>query len=407
MLNYPSKKESVMSSIKQPVIISAVRTPVGKFLGALKGFKATELGAIVVREAVKRAGVKPEEVDEVIMGCVIQAGLGQNPARQAALYGGLPNTVSAVTVNKVCGSGLKAIMMAAQGVALGDTDIVVAGGMESMSNAPYLLPKVREGYRLGHGKMLDSVIQDGLWCAFDDQHMGCTGELVAERFDVSRAEQDEYALNSHRKAAAAIKAGNFKEEIVPVEIPQKKGPPVVFDSDETVREDTALEALAKLKPAFKKDGGTVTAGNAPGVNDGASALVVTSSDRARELGVEPMARIVAQATSGIEPALVMMAPVEAIRKVLRKAGWSLSEVDLIELNEAFAVQAVAIIKELDLDPQKVNVNGGAVALGHAIGQSGSRLLTTMLYEMKRRDVHRGLAALCLGGGNAVAVAVER
>ena len=395
-----------MSSIKEAVIISAVRTPVGKFLGALKSFKATDLGAIVVREAVKRAGVKPEDVDEVIMGCVIQAGLGQNPARQAALHGGLPDKVSAVTVNKVCGSGLKAVMMAAQGVQLGDTEIVVAGGMESMSNAPYLLPKAREGYRLGHGKILDSVIQDGLWCAFDDQHMGCTGELVAERFDVSRAEQDEYALNSHRKASAAIKSGRFKEEIVPVEIPQKKGASVVFDTDEPVREDTSIESLAKLKPAFKESG-TVTAGISPGVNDGASAVVVTSADRAMTFGIEPMARIVAQATSGVEPKLVMMAPVEAIRKLLKKTGWSLADVDLIELNEAFAVQAVAIMRQLDLDPEKVNVNGGAVALGHAIGQSGSRLLTTMLYEMKRRDAHRGIAALCLGGGNAVAMAVER
>jgi acetyl-CoA C-acetyltransferase len=395
-----------MSAIKQAVIISAVRTPVGKFLGALKGFTATELGAIVVREAVKRAGVSPEDVDEVIMGCVIQAGLGQNPARQAALYGGLPNTVSAVTVNKVCGSGLKAIMMAAQGVQLGDTEIVVAGGMESMSNAPYLMPKAREGYRLGNGTLVDSVINDGLWCAFDDQHMGCTGEVVSERFHVSREEQDEYALNSHRKASTAIKAGKFRDEIVPIEIKQRKGPPVVFDTDEPVREDTSLESLGKLKPAFKEDG-TVTAGNAPGVNDGASAVVVTSADRAQSLGIEPMARIVGQATSGIEPKLVMMAPVEAIKKLLVKTGWSLDEVDLIELNEAFAVQAVAITRELSLDPEKINVNGGAVALGHAIGQSGSRILTTMLYELKRRGAHRGIAALCLGGGNAVAMAVER
>ena len=395
-----------MSSINEAVIISAVRTPVGKFLGALKNFKATELGAIAVREAVKRAGVNPEDVDEVIMGCVIQAGLGQNPARQAALKGGLPNTVSAVTVNKVCGSGLKAVMMAAQGVQLGDTEIVVAGGMESMSNAPYLLPKAREGYRLGHGTITDSVIQDGLWCAFDDQHMGCTGEVVSERYNVPRTEQDEYALNSHRKAAAAIKSGHFKDEIVPVEIPQKKGAVTVFDTDEPVREDSTIEALAKLKPAFKTDG-TVTAGNAPGMNDGASALVVTSSERAKALGVEPLGRIVAQATSGTEPKLVMMAPVEAIKKLLKKTGWSLNDVDLIELNEAFSVQAVAITRELNLDPEKVNVNGGAVALGHAIGQSGSRILTTMLYELKRRDAHRGIAALCLGGGNAVAMAVER
>ncbi len=395
-----------MSEIKEAVIISAVRTPVGKFLGALKGFKATELGAIVVREAVKRASVKPEDVDEVIMGCVIQAGLGQNPARQAALHGGLPDTVSAVTVNKVCGSGLKAIMMAAQGIQLGDTEIVVAGGMESMSNAPYLLPKAREGYRLGSGTLVDTVINDGLWCAFDDQHMGCTGEVVAERFHVSREEQDEYSLNSHRKASEAIKSGRFRDEIVPVEIKQRKGPPLIFDTDEPVREDTSLESLAQLKPAFK-EGGTVTAGNAPGVNDGASAVVVTSSERAKSLGVEPLARIVGQATSGVEPKLVMMAPVEAIKKLLKKTGWSMNDVDLIELNEAFAVQAVAITRELNLDPEKINVNGGAVALGHAIGQSGSRILTTMLYEMRRRDVHRGIAALCLGGGNAVALAVER
>jgi acetyl-CoA C-acetyltransferase len=395
-----------MSEIKQAVIISAVRTPVGKFLGTLKSFKTTELGAIVVREAVERAGVSPEDVDEVIMGCVIQAGLGQNPARQAALHGGLPNSVAAVTVNKVCGSGLKAIMMAAQGVQLGDTEIVVAGGMESMSNAPYLLPKAREGYRLGNGTLVDTVINDGLWCAFDDQHMGCTGEVVSERFHVTREEQDEYALNSHRKASAAIKAGKFRDEIVPIEIKQRKGPPEIFDTDEPVREDTSLESLGKLKPAFKEDG-TVTAGNAPGVNDGASAVVVTSAERAKSLGVEPLARIVGQATSGVEPKLVMMAPVEAIRKLLIKTGWSLDDVDLIELNEAFAVQAVAITRELKLDPEKINVNGGAVALGHAIGQSGSRILTTMLYEMKRRGAHRGIAALCLGGGNAVAMAVER
>jgi acetyl-CoA C-acetyltransferase len=396
-----------MAERKEAVIVSAVRTPTGKFQGALKDFKATQLGALVVREAVRRAGVAPEEVDEVIMGCVIQAGLGQNPARQAALGGGIPFGVSAVTINKVCGSGLKSVMMAAQGVQLGDSEIVVAGGMESMSNAPYLLPKAREGYRMGDGQLVDSMIHDGLWCAFENYHMGNTGEVVAERYGVTREDQDAYAYNSHRKAVAAIKAGKFKDEILPVEIPQRKGDPVIFDTDEPVREDTSVEALAKLKPAFRKEGGTVTAGNAPGVNDGASALVVTSEERARALGVEPLARIAAQATSGIQPELVMMAPVEAIRKVLRKAGWSLNEVDLIELNEAFAVQAVAIIRELGLDPEKVNVNGGAVALGHAIGQSGSRLLTTMLYEMKRRDARRGLAALCLGGGNAVALAVER
>jgi acetyl-CoA C-acetyltransferase len=395
-----------MSELNEAVIISAARTPVGKFLGSLKGFSAPQLGAIAVRESVKRAGVKPEDVDEVIMGCVIQAGLGQNPARQAALNGGLPNTVSAVTVNKVCGSGLKAVMMAAQGVRLGDVEMVVAGGMESMSNAPYLIPKAREGYRLGNGELVDAMIKDGLWCAFENYHMGCTGEVVADEYRIGRSEQDEFATNSHRKAAAAIKAGKFKDEIVAVEIPQKKGAAVVFDTDETVREDTSTEGLGKLKPAFKQEG-TVTAGNAPGVNDGASAVVVTSLRRARDLGVEPMARIVGQATAGVEPRLVMMAPVEAVRKLFKKTGWSASEVDLFELNEAFAVAAIAVTRELGLDPERVNVNGGAVALGHAIGQSGSRLLTTVLYELKRRDAHRAVVALCLGGGNAVAMAIER
>jgi acetyl-CoA C-acetyltransferase len=395
-----------MPELNEAVIISAARTPVGKFLGSLKGFTAPELGSIVVRESVKRAGIKPEDVDEVIMGCVIQAGLGQNPARQAALNGGIPSTVAAVTVNKVCGSGLKAVMMAAQGVQLGDSEMVVAGGMESMSNAPYLIPKAREGYRLGNGELIDSMIHDGLWCAFENYHMGCTGEVVADEYKIGRSEQDEFATNSHRKAAAAIKAGKFKDEIVPVEIKQKKGAALIFDTDETVREDTTVEVLGKLKPAFKSEG-TVTAGNAPSVNDGASAVVVTSLRRARELGVEPMAKIVAQAVSGVEPRLVMMAPVEAIRKLLKKTGWSGSEVDLIELNEAFSVAALAVTRELGLDPEKVNVNGGAVALGHAIGQSGSRLLTTMLYELKRRDARRGIVALCLGGGNAVAMAVER
>jgi acetyl-CoA C-acetyltransferase len=395
-----------MPELNEAVIISAARTPVGKFLGSLKGFKATDLGAIVVRESVKRAGIKPEDVDEVIMGCVIQAGLGQNPARQAALNGGLPSTVAAVTVNKVCGSGLKAVMMAAQGIQLGDSEMVVAGGMESMSNAPYLIPKAREGYRLGNGELIDSMINDGLWCAFENYHMGCTGEVVADEYSISRSQQDEFAVGSHRKAAAAIKAGKFKDEIVPVEIPQKKGAAIVFDTDETVREDTSVEGLAKLKPAFKSEG-TVTAGNAPSVNDGASAVVVTSLRRARELGVEPMARIVAQAVSGVDPRLVMMAPVEAVRKLFKKTGWSPSEVDLVELNEAFSVAALAVTRELGLDPEKVNVNGGAVALGHAIGQSGSRLLTSILYELKRRDAKRGIVSLCLGGGNAVAIAIER
>jgi acetyl-CoA C-acetyltransferase len=395
-----------MPELNEAVIISAARTPVGKFLGALKSFSATQLGSIVVRESVKRAGIKPDDVDEVIMGCVIQAGLGQNPARQAALNGGLAPTVSAVTVNKVCGSGLKAVMMAAQAIQLGDSEMVVAGGMESMSNAPYLIPKAREGYRLGNGELIDAMINDGLWCAFENYHMGCTGEVVADEYAVSRSQQDEFAVSSHRKAAAAIKAGKFKDEIVAVEIPQKKGPALIFDTDETVREDTSVEGLGKLKPAFKKEG-TVTAGNAPGVNDGASALVVTSLRRAREIGAEPMARIVAQATAGVEPRMVMMAPVEAVQKLFKKTGWSPSEVDLVELNEAFSVAALAVTRELGLDPEKVNVNGGAVALGHAIGQSGSRLLTTLLYELKRRDARRGIVSLCLGGGNAVAMAIER
>ncbi|MCP9493560.1 MAG: acetyl-CoA C-acetyltransferase [Pyrinomonadaceae bacterium MAG19_C2-C3] len=395
-----------MSEQAEAVIISAVRTPTGKFQGTLKDFKATELGAMVVREAIRRAGIEPEKVDEVIMGCVVQAGTGQNPARQAALKAGIPFGVSALTINKVCGSGLKAVMLAANEIKLGEATFVVAGGMESMSNAPYLLTGAREGYRMGDQKVVDSMVHDGLWCAFENFHMGNTGEIVADKYTVSREEQDEYAANSHRKAAEAIKAGRFKDEILAVEIKQKKGDPIIFDTDETVRGETTKEVLAKLKPAFKAEG-TVTAGNAPPVNDGASALVVTSLAQARELGIEPMARIVAQATSGLEPRMLMMAPVDAMKKTLAKAGWTFDEVDLIEINEAFSVQAVAIIRELKLNPEIVNVNGGAVALGHAIGQSGSRVLTTMLHEMKRRNVRRGLAALCLGGGNAVAMAVER
>jgi acetyl-CoA C-acetyltransferase len=395
-----------MANVRDAVIISAVRTPTGKFLGALKDFSATDLGAMVVRESVKRAQVSPEAVDEVIMGCVVQAGLGQNPARQAALRGGLSNRVAALTVNKVCGSGLKSVMLAAQGVMLGDIEIAVAGGMESMSNAPYLLTKAREGYRMGNGTLVDAMINDGLWCAFDNWHMGNTGEVVAEKYKITRGEQDEYAYHSHRKAAAAIRAGKFKDEILPIEIPQKKGAPVIFDTDEPVREDTTIETLSRLKPAFKSEG-TVTAGNAPPVNDGASALVVTSLDKAREIGVEPMARVVSYAASGVEPKMLMMAPMYAIQTVLKKAGWALSEVDLFEINEAFSVQLVAIMRELGLDPAKVNVNGGAVALGHAIGSSGSRVLTSLLYEMRRSGARRGVAALCLGGGNAVAMAVER
>jgi acetyl-CoA C-acetyltransferase len=388
------------------VILSGARTPIGKLLGVLKDFSAVDLGVIAARAAIERAGVDPASVEEVIMGNVVQAGNGQNPARQVALRAGIPDAVSALTINKVCGSGLKAVMLAANAIKVGEIEMAVAGGMESMTGAPYLLKGARQGYRLGNGELVDSMINDGLWCAFDDWHMGCTGEVVAARYNVSRREQDEYALNSHRKAVAAIKEGRFDDEIVPIEIPQKKGQPLLIRTDEGPREDTSLEALAKLKPAFKGEG-TVTAGNAPGVNDGAAALVVASEETARRSGHKPVARIVAQASSGVEPKMVMMAPVIAIRKTLERAGWDLAEVDLIELNEAFSVQAVAITRELGIDPARLNVNGGAVALGHPIGASGARLLVTLLYEMRRRDARRGLAALCLGGGNAVALAVEK
>jgi acetyl-CoA C-acetyltransferase len=388
------------------IILSAARTPVGKLLGVLKDFTAVDLGVIAARAAIERAGIDPNLVDEVIMGNVVQAGNGQNPARQVALRAGIPDSVAALTINKVCGSGLKAVMLAANGISVGEIEVAVAGGMESMTNAPYLLKGARQGYRLGNGDLIDSVIHDGLWCAFDDWHMGCTGEVVAERYNVSRDEQDRYALRSHEKALAAIEEGRFDQEIVPIEIPRKKGQPVIVKTDEGPREDTSLEALGRLKPAFK-EGGTVTAGNAPGVNDGAAALVIASADVARKLGRQPIARIVAQATSGVEPKLVMMAPVAAIQKTLKRAGWDLAEVDLVELNEAFSVQAVAITRELGIDPAKLNVNGGAVALGHPIGASGARILVTLLHEMLRRGVRRGIAALCLGGGNAVAMAVER
>ncbi|HKY04029.1 MAG TPA: acetyl-CoA C-acetyltransferase [Blastocatellia bacterium] len=389
------------------VILSGARTPIGKLLGQLKYFSAVDLGVIAARAAIERAGIEPDIVNEVIMGNVVQAGNGQNPARQVALRSGIPNAVSALTINKVCGSGLKAVMLAANSIKVGEIDVAVAGGMESMTNAPYLLKGARQGYRLGNGEMLDSMIHDGLWCAFDNWHMGNTGEVVAERFSVTRDEQDQYALNSHRKAIAAMKEGRFDKEIVPVEIPQKKGSPLVIKTDEGPREDTSAEALGKLKPAFKREGGTVTAGNAPGVNDGAAALVVTSEQAAARLGRKPLAKIVAQASSGVEPRLVMMAPVTAIRLTLERAGWDLADVDLIELNEAFSVQAVAITRELRIDPERLNVNGGAVALGHPIGASGARILVTLLHEMERREARRGLAALCLGGGNAVAMAVER
>ncbi len=396
--------------MRQPVIISATRTPIGKFQGALKSLTAPQLGSIAVRAAVERAGLDPSQIDEVIMGCVLQAGLGQNPARQSALGAGIPDKVAAFTVNKVCGSGLKAVMLAAQSIALegslGDNEIIVAGGMESMSNAPYLLPKAREGFRLGNGEVVDSMVHDGLWCAFDQWHMGETGEVIAEKFKITRQQQDEYALASQRKAVAAIKAGRFKDEITPVEIPQRKGAAIIFDTDEGPRDDSSLEIMTKLKPAFRSSG-TVTAGNASTISDGAAACVVTSMEMASKLGRAPLVRIVAQATSGVEPKMVMMAPVEAVRKVVARTGWDMKSVDLFELNEAFSSQSVALIRELGLDPEKVNVNGGAVALGHPIGASGARVLVTLIHELIKREAERGVASLCLGGGNAVAMAVER
>ncbi len=404
--NGPDPTDARPTIMREAVIISAVRTATGKFLGSLKDFTAPQLGAIAVREAVRRAGIDPALVDECIMGNVVAAGEGQNPARQAALHGGLQDHVAAMTINKVCGSGLKAVMLAAQGIATGDIDVAVAGGMESMSNTPYLLPRVREGLRMGNGTLVDSMIQDGLWCAFEQCHMGMAGEHVAEHFKVGREDQDRYAADSHRKAAHATREGWFKDEIVPVQIPQKKGSPVGFDRDESIREDTSADVLSALKPAFKTDG-TVTAGNAPGVNDGAAAVVLVGADTALSLGVRPIARVIAQATSGLPPKLVLMTPVEAVRKVAQKAGWKLDDVDLFEINEAFSVQMVAVLRELGIAPEKVNVQGGAVALGHPIGASGARVLTTLLYALKRLGLKRGIASLCLGGGNGVALAVER
>jgi acetyl-CoA C-acetyltransferase len=393
--------------MENPVILSAVRTPVGKFQGGLAGFSAQELGGKVVAEAARRAGIDAKQIDEAILGNVVQAGLGQNPARQAALKGGCDARVAAMTINKVCGSGLKAVALAAQAVQTDESEIVVAGGMESMSNCPYLLPNARTGYRLGDQKVVDSMIHDGLWDAYEDFHMGLTGELVAEKYGIGREEQDRYSVESHQRAIRARKSCFFESQILPIEVPQKKGDPLVIKYDESPREDTSIEALAKLKPAFKKDG-TVTAGNAPGTNDGAAALIVTSERVARNFGRTPIARIVAQAVSGVEPKWVMMAPVDAVEKLLKKTGWDRDkDVDLVELNEAFAVAAIAVTRQLRLNPERVNVNGGAVAIGHPIGASGARILVTLLYELQRRNLKRGIAALCLGGGNAVALAVER
>lgn len=390
------------------VIVAAVRTPVGKFLGSLADFSAPQLGAMVVREVVRRAGIDPASVDECIMGNVVTAGEGQNPARQAAIFGGLAPEVSAMTINKVCGSGLKAVSLAAQAIQTGNSEIVVAGGMESMSNAPYLLPQARKGFRMGDSKAVDSMVHDGLWDIYNNYHMGVTGENVAEKYAITREEQDAYALESHRRSAAAHKEGRFTSQILPVEIPAKKKgeAPTQFSHDESVRADTTIEALRGLKPAFKKDG-TVTAGNAPGVNDGAGAVLVMSAKKAAALRLKLMAHIRAQATSGVEPKWVMMAPVTGVRKVLERAGWRSSEVDLYEINEAFSVAAIGVTRELNLGLEKVNVNGGAVAIGHPIGASGARVLITLIYEMMRRDVKKGVAALCLGGGNSVAMAVER
>jgi acetyl-CoA C-acetyltransferase len=394
--------------MEQIVIVAGCRTPVGKLLGSLSDVSATQLGAVVVREAVRRAQLQPEQIDECIMGNVVSAGLGQNPARQAALFGGLPPEVSAVTVNMVCGSGLRAVALAAQSIQTGNAEIVVAGGMESMTNAPYLLPQARSGFRMGNQVAVDAMVHDGLWDVYNDIHMGQTAELVAEKYGITREEQDCFALHSHQRAAAAWREGRFTAEVVPVEIPAKKkgAEPNRFERDEAIREDASIESLRALKPAFKKDG-TVTAGNAPGVNDAAAAVVVMSAAKAKALGLSPMARIVAHATSGIDPKWVLMAPVSGTRKVMEKAGWQVGNIDLFEFNEAFAVQAIAVTRELGVPMEKVNVNGGSVAIGHAIGCSGARVLVTMMYELARRRANRGVAALCLGGGNSVAMAIER
>jgi acetyl-CoA C-acetyltransferase len=392
--------------MQNPVIVGAVRTPIGRFMGTLSSFPATKLGSIAIAEVVERAGIKPEQVDEVIMGNVVGAGLGQNPARQAAIGAGIPDTVPAATINKVCGSGLKAVMMAAQAIKCGDAKLIIAGGMESMSNAPYIIKGGRDGFRMGHQQVLDSMISDGLWDAYNDYHMGNTGEVVSERYDVSREQQDAWAYQSHQKAIAAIDGGKFSKEIVPVEVPQRKKDPILFDTDESPRRDTSPDKLAKLRPAFKKDG-TVTAGNAPGVNDGASAVVVTSAEHAKELGLTPRAEIVAYAASGLAPELVMMAPEPAIRMIWEKTGWDVNDVDLYEINEAFSVQQVALADQLGIPREKHNVWGGAVALGHPIGASGARVLTTLMHALEDRGEEKGIAALCLGGGNAVAMGIRR
>lgn len=392
--------------LQDVVIVSAVRTAIGSFQGSLKDVSAPTLGSIVIKEAIRRAGIEPNQVDEVIMGNVLQAGLGQNPARQAAIQAGLPETVPAMTINKVCGSGLKSVHLAAQAIAVGDADIVVAGGFENMSQAPYLLKNARSGFKMGDQNLVDSMIHDGLWCAFNDYHMGITAENLASQYHITREEQDEFAARSQARAAKAIEEGKFKEEIVPVEIPQRKGDPIIFDTDEFVRPGTTVEKLSALRPAFKKDG-TVTAGNASGINDGAAAVVVMSKKKAEELGITPLASIVSNAAVGVDPAIMGIGPAEAVRKALKKADLSLDQIDLIEANEAFAAQSIAVDRELHFNSDKLNVNGGAIALGHPIGASGARILVTLLHEMKRRDAKLGLATLCIGGGQGVATVVQR
>jgi acetyl-CoA C-acetyltransferase len=392
--------------LKDVVIVSACRTPIARFQGALAGFRAPELGALAIKEALRRANVQASAVEEVIFGNVLTAGLGQNPARQAAIAAGIPDTVPSFTVNKVCGSGLKAVMLAAQAIRAGDADVIVAGGQESMTNAPYLLPEARAGVRLGHGKLIDSMVWDGLWDIYNDFHMGQTGELVAKKYEITRREQDEFAAKSHQKAAAAMQAGKFATETFAVEIPQRKGAPVVFDKDENVRGDTTADSIAKLKPAFDPQG-SVTAANASSINDGAAAVVVMSADKAKALGVKPLAKITAYASGGCAPEWVMMAPEKSIKACATKLGKKPSDFELHEINEAFSVAAIALMRVLDLDPEKVNVNGGAVALGHPIGASGARVLVTLLHAMQQRNARTGMASLCLGGGNAVSLSVER
>lgn len=394
-----------MCDLRDVFVVVAARTAIGNFLGTLKNFKATDLGGLAIKEAVNRAGIKGEDVDEVIMGNVVSAGIGQAPAKQAAMKGGIPHTVSCFTVNKVCGSALKAIVLGAQAIWLEEKEIVIAGGMESMSQAPHLVWGAREGVKFGDLKMKDSMILDGLWCTFNDQHMGMTGEVVAQKFGATREEQDAYAASSHQKAIHAIEKGYLKEEIVSVEVPQRKGDPVIFEVDEGPRKDATIEKLSKLRSAFKKDG-TVTAGNASSLNDGAAAVVLASADAVKEKKLHPIARILASTTHGVEPSMVMYAPKGAIEKLLANVDWKIEDVDLFEINEAFSSQLVVLIKELGLDREKVNVHGGAVALGHPIGATGARILTTLIYALKHRGLKKGVAALCLGGGDAVALAVE-